>query len=120
MEDQNEEVQSALTASQDYLQDHVPAASKNSWMSKVNGIPNSLMQYGNTALTSFKGLSTTQKVASGAIIAAGAYYFTNRTMVNGKIQQAWTSRSLTKNSSDTSSSQPTGSVKLKKKSKSNS
>ena len=118
MEDQNQEVQSALTASQDYLHEHVPAASKNSWMSKVNGIPNSLMQYGNTALTSVKGLSTAQKVAGGAIIAAGALYLANRNTVNSKVQQAWTSRSLTSPGSD-GSSQPRAKNKSKKKSKSN-
>lgn len=115
MEDQ--EVQSALTASQDYLQEHVPATSKGSWMNRVTAaIPDSVKQYSNTALTSVKGLSTTQKVAGGAIIAAGALYLANRNTVNNKVQQAWVSRSLTSNNPDGSSQQRT---KTKKKSKSN-
>jgi hypothetical protein len=44
----------------------------------LNNIPDSLKQYGNTAATKVKNMSTTQKVIGGAILAAGAWYLSNR------------------------------------------
>jgi len=41
-------------------------------------IPTSLKQYGNTAATSVKNMSTTQKVVGGALLAAGAWYIANK------------------------------------------
>ena len=49
----------------------------------VKQIPNSLKQYGTTAATSVKNLSTTQKVVGGALIAAGAWYFANKSKTAG-------------------------------------
>ena len=44
----------------------------------LNNIPDSLKQYGNTAATRVKNMSTTQKVLGGALLAAGAWYLSNR------------------------------------------
>ena len=49
----------------------------------VKQIPNSLKQYGTTAATSVKNMSTTQKVVGGALIAAGAWYFANKSKNGG-------------------------------------
>jgi hypothetical protein len=76
---------SALNASQDYLNEHAP--SSNSWMSKatswmgnvdINKLPNSLKQYGTTAADKVKNMSTTQKVVGGALLAAGAWYLASK------------------------------------------
>ena len=44
----------------------------------LNNIPDSLKQYGNTAATKVKNMTTTQKVLGGALLAAGAWYLSNR------------------------------------------
>ena len=49
----------------------------------VKQIPNSLKQYGTTASTSVKNLSTTQKVVGGALLAAGAWYIANKSKNGG-------------------------------------
>ncbi len=88
MENQHEN--SSLNASQEYLKDHAPAGN---WMNKItSAIPDSVKQYGNAAATQVKNMSTTQKVAGGALIAAGAWYLANRSSVNNKIQSAISSR----------------------------
>jgi len=46
-------------------------------------IPNSLKQYGTTAATSVKNMSTTQKVVGGALLAAGAWYLANKSKTAG-------------------------------------
>ena len=88
MENQHEN--SSLNASQDYLQEHAPASN---WMNKItSAIPDSVKQYGTSAATQVRNMSTTQKVAGGALIAAGAWYLANRSSVNSKIQSAIASR----------------------------
>ncbi|WP_026462419.1 hypothetical protein [Adhaeribacter aquaticus] len=88
---ENQEAPSSLTASQEYLQEHVPA-NNGGWMNKatsaVRNLPTSLGNYGTTAATHVKNMSTTQKIAGGALIAASAYYLANRSTVNNKIQSA--------------------------------
>lgn len=44
----------------------------------LNSIPDSLKQYGNTAASKVKNMSTTQKVLGGALLAAGAWYLSSR------------------------------------------
>jgi len=44
----------------------------------LNNIPDSLKQYGTTAATKVKNMSTTQKVIGGALLAAGAWYLSSR------------------------------------------
>jgi len=44
----------------------------------LNSIPDSLKQYGTTAASKVKNMSTTQKVLGGALIAAGAWYLSSR------------------------------------------
>ncbi len=109
---ENQHDNSSLTASQDYLQEHMPAKNGN-WMNRVtSAIPNSF----NSAFTQVKGMSTTQKVAGGAILAAGAWYLANRTTVNGKIQQMIATR--TQGSSQNQSTTSMGETPAKTKSKS--
>jgi hypothetical protein len=81
---ENQMDNSALNASQDYLNEHAKPAS---WMSKatswmgnvdVNKLPDSLKQYGATAADKVKNMSTTQKVVGGAILAAGAWYLASK------------------------------------------
>ena len=95
---ENQEAPSSLTASQEYLQEHVPANNGNTgWINKatsafkninLKNVPSSIGQYGTTAATRVKNMSTTQKIAGGALLAAGAYYLANRNMVNTRIQTA--------------------------------
>jgi len=49
----------------------------------MNKIPDSIKQYGTTAATSVKNMSTTQKVVGGAILAAGAWYIANKSKNGG-------------------------------------
>jgi len=49
----------------------------------MNKIPDSIKQYGTTAATSVKNLSTTQKVVGGALLAAGAWYIANKSKNGG-------------------------------------
>lgn len=44
----------------------------------LNNIPDSWKQYGTTAATKVKNMSTTQKVIGGALLAAGAWYLSSR------------------------------------------
>ncbi len=44
----------------------------------LNSIPDSLKEYGTTAASKVKNMSTTQKVIGGALIAAGAWYLSSR------------------------------------------
>ncbi|MDB5263658.1 MAG: hypothetical protein JWQ14_2941 [Adhaeribacter sp.] len=48
----------------------------------LNNIPESWKQYGNTAASKVKNMSTTQKVLGGALIAAGAWYLSSRSKSN--------------------------------------
>lgn len=54
----------------------------------LNGIPDSLKQYGSTAATKVKNMSTTQKVIGGALLAAGAWYLTSRSKSDFKTNSA--------------------------------
>ncbi|GEO02838.1 hypothetical protein AAE02nite_05020 [Adhaeribacter aerolatus] len=54
----------------------------------LNNIPDSLKQYGNTAATKVKNMSTTQKVIGGALLAAGAWYLSNRSKSDYKTNSA--------------------------------
>lgn len=54
----------------------------------LNNIPDSLKQYGNTAVTSVKNMSTTQKVIGGALLAAGAWYLSSRSKSDFKATNA--------------------------------
>jgi len=48
----------------------------------LNNIPDSLKQYGTTAASKVKNMSTTQKVLGGALIAAGAWYLSSRSKMD--------------------------------------
>lgn len=48
----------------------------------LNSIPDSLKEYGNTAASKVKNMSTTQKVIGSALIAAGAWYLSSRSKSN--------------------------------------
>jgi hypothetical protein len=81
---ENQMDNSAMNASQDYLNDHAQSSNwmsrATSWMGNVdmNKLPESLKQYGATAADKVKNMSTTQKVVGGAILAAGAWYLASK------------------------------------------
>jgi hypothetical protein len=82
---ENQMDNSAMNASQDYLNQHAPSGGNwmsraTSWMGNVdiNKLPNSLKQYGTTAADKVKNMSTTQKVVGGALLAAGAWYLASK------------------------------------------
>ena len=54
----------------------------------LNNIPDSLKQYGNTAASKVKNMSTTQKVLGGALLAAGAWYLSSRSKSDFKAKNA--------------------------------
>ncbi len=58
----------------------------------VNKIPDSLKQYGTTAASKVKNLSTTQKVLGGALIAAGAWYLASKSKTNYRANAAHAAR----------------------------
>lgn len=87
----------SMNASQDYTQGDMSASGSN-WMNKMGSlIPNSF----NSAASQVKNMSTTQKVAGGAILAAGAWYLANRSTVNHKIQEVIASRTKSTDNSTT-------------------
>lgn len=57
-----------------------------------NKIPDSVKQYGTTAAAKVKGLSTTQKVIGGALIAIGAAYLSKRSKGSWSANAAHSSR----------------------------
>lgn len=89
---------SAMNASQDYLNEH---AQSSNWMSRattwmgnvdINKLPDSLKQYGATAADKVKNMSTTQKVVGGAILAAGAWYLASKNKSVFRANAAHTTR----------------------------
>ncbi|MGV3639909.1 MAG: hypothetical protein ACO1NZ_05270 [Adhaeribacter sp.] len=95
---ENQMDNSALNASQDYLNEH---AQSSNWMSKatswmgnvdMNKLPESLKQYGATAADRVKNMSTTQKVVGGAILAAGAWYLASKNKTGFRPNAAHTTR----------------------------
>lgn len=95
---ENQMDNSALHASQDYLNEH---AQSSNWMSKatswmgnvdMNKLPESLKQYGTTAADKVKNMSTTQKVVGGAILAAGAWYLASKNKTGFRPNAAHTTR----------------------------
>ena len=95
---ENQMDNSALNASQDYLNEH---AKSSNWMSKatswmgnvdMNKLPESLKQYGATAADKVKNMSTTQKVVGGAILAAGAWYLASKNKTGFRPNAAHTTR----------------------------
>ena len=55
-------------------------------------IPTSLKQYGNTAASTVKNMSTTQKVVGGALLAAGAWYLAKQQKGGYKASAAHSTR----------------------------